>query len=76
MSDYQIYLMMFIKENAIRCHACARRFKNFTDITESVSVPVGHKHGTIFEASESDVKTLLEESRRNKLNLDGRIGIN
>ena len=43
---------------------CTRDFKNFTDITESVSVPVGHKHGTIFKASESDVKTLLEESKK------------
>ena len=43
---------------------CTRDFKNFTDITESVSVPVGHKHGTIFRASESDVKTLLEESKK------------
>ena len=41
-----------------------RDIKNFTDITESVSVPVGHKHGTIFRASESDVKTLLEESKK------------
>ena len=43
-----------------------RDFRNFTDVTESVSVPVGHKHGTIFKASESVVKTLLEESKSKK----------
>ena len=37
-------------------------FKNFTDITNDVSVPAGHKHGTIFKAPESVVKTLLKMS--------------
>ena len=39
-------------------------FRNFTDITNEVSIPAGHKHGTIFKASESVVKTLLEESKK------------
>ena len=60
--DYLIYFDVYKKKiyGAMR----TRDFKNFTDITESVSVPVGHKHGTIFKASESDVKTLLEESKK------------
>ena len=39
-------------------------FRNFADVTESVSIPVGHKHGTIFKASESVVESLLEESKK------------
>ena len=31
--------------------------------TEEVSIPVGHKHGTIFTAPESVVKALLEEKK-------------
>ena len=60
--DYLIYFDVYKKK--IYGAMCTRDFKNFTDITESVSVPVGHKHGTIFKASESDVKTLLEESKK------------
>ncbi|MCU7551901.1 glycoside hydrolase family 43 protein [Chitinophagaceae bacterium LB-8] len=37
-------------------------FKTFTDITKEVSVPEGHKHGTIFMAKEKLVKQL--EKRR------------
>ena len=33
-------------------------FRNFTDVTEEVSIPVGHKHGTIFTAPESVVKNI------------------
>ncbi len=46
-----------------------RDFKNFTDITESVSVPVGHKHGTIFRASESDVKNIAGR-KQEEINLN------
>ena len=60
--DYLIYFDVYKKK--IYGAMCTRDFKNFTDITESVSVPVGHKHGTIFKALESDVKTLLEESKK------------
>ncbi|MBN2313157.1 MAG: glycoside hydrolase family 43 protein [Sedimentisphaerales bacterium] len=38
-------------------------FKTFTDITEKISVPKGHKHGTIFMAAESIVNNLLEASK-------------
>lgn len=41
-----------------------RDFRNFTDETGNVSVPTGHKHGTIFKAPESLVKELLKESKK------------
>ncbi|WP_258105742.1 glycoside hydrolase family 43 protein [Marinoscillum sp. MHG1-6] len=36
-------------------------FKSFQDITSEISVPEGHKHGTIFKAKESLVKGLSNE---------------
>lgn len=33
-------------------------FKTFTDINDKISVPVGHKHGTIFKASENILNKL------------------
>jgi len=33
-------------------------FKTFTDIADSVSVPQGHKHGTIFKVSEKTLNQL------------------
>jgi len=33
-------------------------FKTFTNISDSVSVPIGHKHGTIFKVSEKTLKQL------------------
>jgi hypothetical protein len=36
-------------------------FKTFTDITNEVSVPVDHKHGTIFKVKETFLNTLLEK---------------
>ena len=38
-------------------------FKTFTDVSDKVSVPKLHKHGTIFRAPESIVKNLLEQDR-------------
>jgi len=40
-------------------------FKTFTDINNKISVPEGHKHGTIFKAKESILKGLL--SAKNEL---------
>jgi hypothetical protein len=37
-------------------------FKTFTDITKEVSVPQGHKHGTIFKAKKKLVKQLEKRS--------------
>ncbi|HMM01403.1 MULTISPECIES: glycoside hydrolase family 43 protein [unclassified Dysgonomonas] len=36
-------------------------FKTFTDINDKISIPIGHKHGTIFKAPESVLKALLEK---------------
>lgn len=40
-----------------------RDFIHFQDQTGSVKVPVGHKHGTIFMASEEIVDALIKENR-------------
>lgn len=37
-------------------------FKNFTNITKQVTVPVGHKHGTIFKTTKKVLKQLKKES--------------
>lgn len=47
-----------------------RDFKNFTDITESVSVPVGHKHEPSLELQNQMLKHCWKKARRNKLKLD------
>lgn len=39
-------------------------FVEFTDAADDISVPEGHKHGTIFRAKESIVKGLLEEAQK------------
>ena len=40
-----------------------KNFINFTDVTDEVSVPKGHKHGTIFKAPESVVKNLIRNEK-------------
>ena len=59
--DYLIYFDVYKKKiyGAMR----TKDFRNFTDVTEEISIPVGHKHGTIFTAPESVVKALLEEKK-------------
>lgn len=37
-------------------------FVSFTEVTDSISIPAGHKHGTIFHAPASVVKNLLEKA--------------
>jgi hypothetical protein len=39
-------------------------FKTFTDVTKEVSLPEGHKHGTIFEVKKKTVKQLLKEGKK------------
>ncbi len=39
-------------------------FKTFTDVTDSISVPLGHKHGTIFRAPRSVVEKLIEARKK------------
>ena len=60
--DYLIYFDVYRKKiyGAVR----TRDFRIFTDETGNVSVPTGHKHGTIFKAPESLVKELLKESKK------------
>lgn len=38
-------------------------FKTFTDITDQISVPEGHKHGTIFTADEKVLRNLLKTTK-------------
>ena len=38
-------------------------FVHFTDVSQQVSVPKNHKHGTIFRAPERIVKAMLEQDR-------------
>jgi hypothetical protein len=38
-------------------------FKNFTDITNEVSLPKDHKHGTIFEIKRKKLKQLIKEAK-------------
>ena len=52
---------MYIRKNIWRY--AYEGFPELTDVTEEVSIPVGHKHGTIFTAPESVVKALLEEKK-------------
>ncbi|MGD0341796.1 MAG: glycoside hydrolase family 43 protein [Bacteroidales bacterium] len=35
-------------------------FKSFTDVSDEIILPVGHKHGTIFKADGKTVKTLIK----------------
>lgn len=41
-------------------------FKEFKDISSTVTFPEGHKHGTIFKASQSVLKNLIQKSRTEK----------
>lgn len=61
--EYLVYFDVYQKKiyGAMR----TKDFINFTDVTSEVSVPAGHKHGTIFKAPESVVKALLAHTRLN-----------
>lgn len=61
--EYLVYFDVYQKKiyGAMR----TKDFINFTDVTSEVSVPAGHKHGTIFKAPESVVKALLTHTRLN-----------
>lgn len=37
-------------------------FKTFTDINDKISIPIGHKHGTIFKAPESVLNKLRSQT--------------
>lgn len=60
--DYYIYYDTYQKYT-YSAHK-TRDFVNFTDVTDSVSVPKNHKHGTIFRAPRPVVNKLIEASKK------------
>jgi Glycosyl hydrolases family 43 len=56
--DYLIYYDQY--RDKIFGAMKTKDFKTFTDITKEVSLPEGHKHGTIFEVKKKTVKQLLK----------------
>lgn len=56
--DYLIYYDQY--RDKIFGAMKTRDFKSFTDVTKEVSLPQGHKHGTIFEVKKKTVKHLLK----------------
>lgn len=59
--DYYIYYDTYRK--FIYSAQKTRDFKHFTDVTDQVSVPKGHKHGTIFRAPRAVLDKLVETSK-------------
>ncbi len=57
--DYLIYYDQY--RDKIYGAMKTKDFKSFTDVTKEVSLPQGHKHGTIFTIKKSDLKKLLSE---------------
>jgi hypothetical protein len=59
--DYIIYYDDYRKKTygAVRTHD----FKSFTEYSDSISIPVGHKHGTVFSAPRKVVKALLKSKK-------------
>lgn len=45
-------------------------FVTFTDISDKVSFPEGHKHGTVFQTSESRLKQLIKIAQEKKRSVD------
>ncbi|WP_163712523.1 glycoside hydrolase family 43 protein [Mangrovibacterium lignilyticum] len=58
--DYLIYY----DDYGNKKYGCARTgdFKSFEDISDQVSLPEGHKHGTIFKAKQSVVDALMKKT--------------
>jgi len=61
--DYYIYFDAY--RRFIYGAMKTRDFLSFTDVTSDVSIPPGHKHGTIFKAPSSVVKNLLKNQKTN-----------
>ncbi|SFC15326.1 Glycosyl hydrolases family 43 [Parapedobacter composti] len=61
--DWYIYF------DAYRTHTYGavktRDFVHFTDATEEISVPRGHKHGTIFAGTQADLQRIQDFLKRN-----------
>lgn len=60
--DYFIYFDVYKKK--IFGAMCTKDFISFTDETQKVSIPQGHKHGTIFKASASIVENLIKNQKK------------
>jgi hypothetical protein len=60
--DWLIYYDSYRK--AIYGAATTKDFVNFTDITNEVSVPKGHKHGTILTVKKKLVRSLINYSKK------------
>ncbi|WP_187262076.1 glycoside hydrolase family 43 protein [Pontibacter beigongshangensis] len=58
--DWLIYYDVY--EKKIYGGMKTRDFKTFTDITEELQIPEGHKHGTIFKANEEVLQNLLNRT--------------
>lgn len=60
--EYLIYFDVYKKKiyGAMR----TTDFRTFSDETTNVSIPVGHKHGTIFKAPCAVVENLIKESKK------------
>lgn len=60
--DYVIYFDLYrqYRFGAVK----TRDFKTFTDITEQIRIPRGHKHGTILMITPRRLRTLLRAARR------------
>ena len=58
-----LFLMFIGKDGLEPC--LTKDFKNFTPIDDQISIPQGHKHGTIIEVPESVLLNLkAEEAKR------------
>jgi len=59
--------LIYYDSYRLKKFGCVRTadFKTFTNITDSVSVPQGHKHGTIFKVTEKTLKKLQAATASN-----------
>jgi sucrose-6-phosphate hydrolase SacC (GH32 family) len=62
--DYIIYYDQY--RDKIYGAMKTKDFKNFIDVTKEVSLPQGHKHGTIFTIKKSGLKQFLSEVKSQK----------
>lgn len=62
--DYLIYYDWYSKK--IFGAAKTKDFKTFTDITDKISIPLGHKHGTIIKVKKRIIRNILHELSKEK----------
>ncbi len=62
--DYLIYY----DDYGNKKYGCSRTvdFKNFENISDQVKLPEGHKHGTIFKASQAVVEALMQTAKERR----------